>query len=122
MRVANLVMSVLFLFSAAVQVNDPDPIRWMAIYLAAVALSAWWGLSPPRGPGSRALPFVLAGIALIWAAAIVSHTSGYVELPRLFESWEMQNRAVEEYRETYGLLIVAAWMIVAGARPRARSR
>ena len=118
MRVANLVMSVLFLFSAAVQVNDPDPIRWMAMYVAAAVLSAWMGLSPPRGPGSRALPFVLAGIALIWAAAIVSHTSGYVELPRLFESWEMKNPAVEEYRETYGLLIVAAWMIAAGAHVR----
>jgi hypothetical protein len=31
-RVANAVMTLLFLVATFVQYNDPDPIRWMAIY------------------------------------------------------------------------------------------
>jgi Transmembrane family 220, helix len=38
-RVINWVMAVLFLFAAVVQYNDPDPVRWMAMYLAAC--DAW---------------------------------------------------------------------------------
>ena len=38
LKVANWVMLAAFLFSVAVQYNDPDPIRWMLIYgLAALA-------------------------------------------------------------------------------------
>ena len=32
LRIANGVMAVLFAFAAAVQYNDPDPLRWMAMY------------------------------------------------------------------------------------------
>jgi len=35
----DLAMAALFAFAAAVQLNDPDPVRWVTIYVAASALS-----------------------------------------------------------------------------------
>jgi transmembrane protein TMEM220 len=39
MRFLDLTMALLFAFAAALQFNDPDPIRWIAIYGAACVLS-----------------------------------------------------------------------------------
>lgn len=35
-RLLNLFFAALFLFGAVVQLNDPDPVRWVAIYMACV--------------------------------------------------------------------------------------
>jgi hypothetical protein len=53
-------MAVLFLVAAAVQYNDPDPLRWMAIYgLAGLAcLLALAGWLPRLAP-------VLIGLAAL---------------------------------------------------------
>jgi hypothetical protein len=121
MRTANLVMSALFLFSTVLQMNDPDPVRWMAIYGAAAAVCLWLGAVAPRGNLARAVPLAVALVALAWSAAIAARAAAHVSPLRLFESWEMKDTAVEEDREMYGLLVVGAWMLIAAARPRARS-
>jgi hypothetical protein len=36
--VANWIMLALFAFSAVLQLNDPDPIAWVAVYAAAAAV------------------------------------------------------------------------------------
>jgi Transmembrane family 220, helix len=36
---ANVVAAALFTFAAAVQVNDPDPLLWMAVYVAAAVVA-----------------------------------------------------------------------------------
>jgi hypothetical protein len=121
MRTANLLMSVLFLFSAALQLNDPDPVRWVTMYGIAAAVCGWLAAAAPRGRPARALPLAVAIVAIAWAGLIAARSSGHVPPPRLFESWEMKDTAVEEDRELYGLLIVGAWMLIAGARPPARA-
>ena len=118
MRAANLVMGVLFLFSAGLQFNDPDPVAWAAIYGAAAAVCVWFAVGRMRGRLARALAFAIATVALVWSGVIAARTSSHVGLLQLFESWEMQNVAIEERRETYGLLIAGVWMIVAGAFSR----
>lgn len=105
---ASLVAALLFFFSAALQLNDPDPIQWIAIYAAAGLVSAYAAFRPRAYP--RGLPAFVGLAALIWAATIAPHALGRVSLLRMFESWEMKNVVVEENRETFGLLIVAAWM------------
>ena len=35
---ANGIMLLMFLFSTVVQLNDPDPLTWMAVYAAAAAV------------------------------------------------------------------------------------
>lgn len=95
--------AALFLLAAVLQHNDPDPLPWIAIYLAA-CLSCLvtvfrrhdWGLSAATG-----------GIALLWALVLLPQGAG-VPLTELFAQWKMADARVETAREMYGLLLVFA--------------
>jgi len=101
-------MALLFVFAAAVQYNDPDPLRWMAIYLAAAAACVLALLGRLRW----FVPAAVGLVALAWAATLAPHVLGHVRMGEMVEAWEMKDVRVEEGREMYGLLIVAAWMAV----------
>jgi hypothetical protein len=116
-RFLDLMMALLFAFAAAVQYNDPDPLRWIAIYSAACALSL---LVFFRRRAMTALSFAVFVIALVWAATIAFGGPTASEYGHMFDSWEMKSPSVEEAREASGLLIVAVWMMVLfirGVRP-----
>lgn len=100
-RAANAVMATLFLFGAAVQYNDPDPLRWMAIYLAAATACVLATLD--RMP--RMLPILVGLAALVWMATLAPHVLGRVGFGEMVAEWEMKDARVEEGREAYGLLI-----------------
>ena len=106
-KLANGIMLLMFLFSAAVQFNDPDPLTWMAIYGAAAVMC---GLEIRRRAPAWA-PLTVALIALFWAGSIYYRVNA-VPIGSLFAEWEMRDLRVEEAREMYGLTIVAIWMIV----------
>jgi hypothetical protein len=111
---ANVVMLLLFVFSVVVQVNDPDPALWMFVYALAAAACAlelarrtrWW------------LPAVTAALALAWSLTLAPGVVGRVPFLEMFSAWEMRDQGIEESREMYGLLIVAAWMVVLAVRAR----
>jgi len=107
-RGLEIVFAVLFLFGAAVQYNDPDPIRWMAIYLAACAacLAAVWNV------GGWWFPALVGLVALIWGLTLAPRAFPNVRLGELVEQWEMKDVRVEEGREMYGLFIICVVMIV----------
>ena len=100
-------MLLMFLFSAAVQFNDPDPLTWIGIYGAAATVCAL--------EIGRRLPVwvsvAIAVIAFVWAGSLY-YRAHDVPISSLFAAWEMQNLRIEEAREMYGLAIVAVWMIV----------
>jgi len=101
-------MAGLFIFAAALQYNDEDIVRWMAVYLAAAAccLAAvvgklkWW------------VPAVLAAISIGWAIIYASRGAAGMPVGEMFSQWEMKNEQIVEEREMFGLGIVAAWMIL----------
>ncbi len=106
-------MAGLFLLAAVVQLNDPDPARWVAIYLAASLLSTGAALGrwcPSIACGSVAI------VAVVWSGTIVFAGPGATEYTHMFDAWEMRSIAVEEAREASGLIIVAAWMTVLALR------
>lgn len=107
-RGLNWLMCALFLLSVLVQWNDPDPIRWMAIYGAAFAISVAVAL---RARVPAQVPLLVAAVALAWAVSTIDggRTTGY---SHMFDSWEMKSANVELAREATGLLIVGAWMLV----------
>jgi hypothetical protein len=107
-RLLNLFFAALFLFGAVVQLNDPDPVRWVAIYMAAAAPCVLAALD--RRP--RLLPALVLVMAVVWAATLGPAVIGRVDFFRMFDAWEMSGSGVEESREMYGLAIVAAWMAV----------
>jgi hypothetical protein len=120
MRIAHGLFAALFLLGAAVQYNDPDPLRWMAIYLAAAASCALAAVGKLRWPA----PAAVGVVALVWAAVLAPQVVGTVRPDELVGAWEMKDARVEVGREMYGLLIIAIWMgsIVAGERRRRTRR
>lgn len=118
-RILDLGVATLFAFAAIVQFNDPDPIRWVAIYVVAGVLSAL-AASARRVPAAA---FVAVGVAaLLWAASIMLGGPGASEYGHMFDAWEMKSVAVEEAREVSGLLIVSTWMAVLTIRSTRRAR
>ncbi|MEW5917083.1 MAG: transmembrane 220 family protein [Gemmatimonadota bacterium] len=107
-RVADVVFLLLFVLSAVVQYNDPDPYVWMAIY-AGGAVACWLSL---RDRLPRWLPMVIALVAILWATTILPRVLGRVPFLDMFAAWEMKDVGIEESREMYGLFLVAAWMLV----------
>ena len=103
---ANAVMLVLFAFSAFLQFNDPDALIWIALYVAAAAVS---GMEIRRSTPLWS-PVILALIASVWALSLAPRAHD-VPISALFAEWEMKDLHVEEAREMYGLAIVALWMI-----------
>ena len=115
-RLLHGVMAALFFFGGAVQYNDPDPLVWMAIYVAAgttcvlavIRRLRWW------------FPAVIGAIALVWAATFMPAVLPNVRIPQLFAAWEMADIRVEEGREMYGLLIIFLYMTVVAVTHRRR--
>lgn len=104
--VANGLAAAMFLVSAALQYNDPDPLRWAAMYGAGAAACLLHG----RVRWHRALALVVALCALGWAASQLGI------LPRLaigdlFKSMKAETPAIEESREFLGLLLVGGWAV-----------
>lgn len=114
--IANAVMLLAFVFSVAVQYNDPDGIVWMVLYgLAAIVC----GLALAR----RQYRFFAAAVlvaSLLWAASLAPRVLGHVPFLDMFGAFEMKNIGIEESREMYGLLIVAVWMAVLTIAPVTR--
>ncbi len=115
---ANAVMCLAFAFSAAVQFNDPDPIRWMAIYTAGAVISCLESVRRMRA----VFPAITGGIAFAWAATIAPRVIGRVPFGSMFAEFEMHDLGVEESREMYGLLLVALWMAAVTAAAWRRQR
>jgi hypothetical protein len=113
--VANATLATLFVYAAAVNLNDPDPLRWVAMYLgtAITSLAAFSKRLP------AAVPIALAAVALTWAAVVAwagigeSHPmKGFPQVGPLRE---------EVVREGLGLLLVGGWMVVIAVRARRRA-
>jgi hypothetical protein len=105
--------SLAFLFSLSVglQVNDPDPLRWMVIYgLSGIAI----GVLP--GWRQAAAPTIALGlIAAAWAAYLGSQVFGVVGFSDLWMKMSEKGGAVEVGREAAGLAIIAAGLLGCGA-------
>ena len=105
-RIASAGFALLFAFGAFVQWNDPDPLRWMAVYMAAAALSA----AAVQGRMFVAPTALLLAVSVIWVtlwAPAFRHSS----LDAL-QSFDMSSMQEEELREAWGLVLLAVWTAV----------
>ena len=116
-RITAGVFCAVFILSAAVQWNDPDPLAWIALYgIAAVLAGAGAMGRLPVAPnlGAAAL-FVL--LTLLWVPSLGGARS------EAFTSFEMKASRDERPRETVGLAICASFSVFQAAvawrrRPR----
>lgn len=109
LRGVNWLMCALFLLSVLVQWNDPDPVRWVAIYGAALAICLVVAF---RGRIPAAAPLLVMVVAVVWSLATMGGGPAANAYSHMFDAWEMKSMPVEEAREAAGLLIVSAWMLV----------
>jgi len=109
LRIASAVMALLFFVCVLLQYNDPDPVQWMAIYGAATIACA---LHARRGRIPAVVPLVVAGAAILWGLFVALDIHGHFEWHHLAESMHAGTPQIEESRESLGLFIVAAWMLV----------
>lgn len=116
--VVNLAFAGLCLTAVALQYNDPDPLRWGALYGAA-AVSTVAALHHRRGWRAAAVVGLVAGV---WAAIVWAGVLGRVEATDLWRKMSEKGGKVEEYREAGGLTLVAAWLGAMAAVGRRRAR
>jgi hypothetical protein len=109
-------MGLLFAVAVAVQYNDPDPARWMALYGAAFLVTL---IAARRGSGPTVAAACVGAVALVWGLYwAISSGAALTLYEHMFDAWEMKNASIEEAREASGLFIVAIWMAIVAAHSR----
>ncbi|MCC5943144.1 MAG: transmembrane 220 family protein [Balneolaceae bacterium] len=104
-RYINYFFTVLFIFSAVVQYNDPDPIRWITIYMAAALFCILFSLQRLTWKPAA----ILSAVALFWAIFTIPElsVSGF---RHMLSDVHMMEQGTEAAREFLGLLIVTGWI------------
>lgn len=104
-------MAGLFGLSALIQLNDPDPLLWIAIY-AACTVCCLLAFTRIR---TWLIPAIICALCLLWAASLIPAIyieSTTINWGEVIGSIEMKSMQSEIVREVGGLLIAAAWMLV----------
>lgn len=103
MVVGRIIIAVLFILFAAVQINDPDPWLWIALY-AYIAVMAALGLF-----NVKTKIYVLAGmlICFIWLAILFPDFVRWIKMgmPSIVDQMKAEETHIELVREFLGLLL-----------------
>jgi len=105
------VLAVLFSLSVGLQINDPDPVRWMVMYGAA-------GIAVAVLPARRVFAWgaIIVGlVAAAWGAYLGSQVFDQLAISDLWMKMSEKGGAVEVGREAGGLAIVAVGLIGSSA-------
>lgn len=105
-RVLAIVFGILFIVSAGLQYNDPDPLIWILI----------WGLS---GIISLAYAFDRVPKSIPLIVGIAALVGFFFMYPETFEGFEIGKgdiKNIEEGREAFGLLIISIVMLLLALR------
>ena len=97
-------LSVVFILFALVQLNDPDPMLWIAIY-GFVSITC---LLAARGKIYLYITLAFMVLCIVWAIVLFPISiSDWWQLEEESASLKMKMPGVEEARESMGLLISA---------------
>jgi hypothetical protein len=110
LRVVNIILTLWFLLSAAVQFNDPDPLRWVAIYGTTTLIAGLAVFMRFYVP----LIVVTLAVCLVWSLYLMPSVFElflHHEPRELLSGMSADRPYVEEARESLGLLIAAAALI-----------
>jgi hypothetical protein len=116
-RFASYLMAALLAVCVALQLNDPDPGRWMLMYGAAMIVAALLPAKKELVPAG----FIVGALTLAWAAYLLYAVWGRMEVGDLASKMSEKGGAVEEGREAGGLAIAGVWLVFASAFRRRRA-
>jgi hypothetical protein len=114
MKALNLIFCLLFILSAALQYNDPDPYIWIPIYLYGAAL-CWLAFNGKYYP---VLYVIGIFIYSIYAVYLLFSEHGVLDwimehdAESITGSMKAEKPWIEGAREFFGLLILLAIMII----------
>ena len=118
-KIVNSILALTFLSFAIVQMNDPDPLIWILIYLNMVVICVMGFLKRYY----KLWIGITAGLYLIYAMFLFPGALEWFRSPDkalLFDDLaKMQNLYIEETREFLGLvicLVVLIFQFLAGRR------
>ena len=99
--------ALVFTIFALLQLNDPDPLGWTAIYAITAVLWA----SAARDKVPRWICAVVAVIAVAWMFTLLPGFTDWIRVgsfAQLFGSLSMDKPYIEESREFLGLALILA--------------
>lgn len=108
MKVINVFFALLFILSAALQYNDPDPYVWMPIYLAGAYLC----IQAVRGIYPIGIYLAALGVYMIYAAYLMVDDTGVLhwlterDAENIAQSMKATKPYIEETREFFGLMLL----------------
>ena len=114
MKVFNLIFCLLFVFSAALQYNDPDPYLWIPIYMYGAVL-CWLAFRNKYYPKAYLIGiFIYLGYAIylffakdgVWDWITKHNAEDIASTMKAEKPW------IEETREFFGLIILIVVLLV----------
>ena len=114
MKVFNLLFCLLFIFSAALQYNDPDPYVWMPIYLYGAVL-CWLAFRNKYYPKAYLIGIV---VYLVYAVGLFFWKNGVLDwvtkhnAEDIASTMKAEKPWIEETREFFGLLILVVVLLI----------
>lgn len=108
MKALNIFFIILFVFSAALQYNDPDPYLWMPIYLYGAVLCAFAlvkRVNPYLHVVGIGAYFAYAGILFFSETGVLSWVNDH-GAESIAATMQAEKPWIEETREFFGLLLL----------------
>ena len=111
MKYLHLVVGALFFTMAAIQLNDPDPLYWVAVYLAVAGVAGLRFMSA----ASQLLPRIVLGMVI---AGLLMSAPGFVEylstddLLPIYGPMMEDKPYIESTREFGGLFIAIVYLLL----------
>ena len=114
MKVFNLIFFLLFLFSAGLQYNDPDPYIWIPIYLYGAVL-CWLAFRNQFYPKLYLLGIIIYGSYAIYLFFAKDGVLDWIQkhnAENIAASMKASTPWIEETREFFGLLILIIVLLI----------
>lgn len=114
MKAFNIIFCILFIISAGLQYNDPDPYLWMPIYLfgAFLCFKAYQGTYYPKGYLIGLGFYLVYGIYLFFDKYGVMSWITEHQAENIAQSMQATAPWIEETREFFGLLILIIVLLI----------
>ena len=114
MKVFNIIFCFLFIVSAALQYNDPDPYIWIPIYLIGATIC----FQASRGKNYPVFTLLFSGLFLIYDLYLFFDKFGVLSwlnehnAENIASSMKASAPWIEETREFFGLLILILVLMI----------
>ena len=114
MKVFNILFTLLFIISAALQYNDPDPYLWIPIYLygAFLCFKAYQEVYYPKAYLTGILVYLIYGTYLLFDTNGVLSWLNQHNAENIAQRMKATAPWIEETREFFGLLILSAVLFI----------